>query len=96
MLSFNDEGFLGRAEAERILAARGQVTVIERDHPRYVGARIGIHNPAGEKVGRVGRLRNREYLFVAGPTPWSPVPPAATQRLARAEDGQTDRSSRRP
>jgi adenine-specific DNA-methyltransferase len=69
VLSFNDEGFLGRADAERILVARGQVTVIERDHPRYVGARIGIHNPAGEKVGRVGRLRNREYLFVAGPTP---------------------------
>jgi adenine-specific DNA-methyltransferase len=95
VLSFNDEGYLGRAEAEQILATRGHVSVIERDHPRYVGARIGIYNPAGEKVGRVGRLRNREYLFVAGPTPWSPVPPAATQRLARAEDCPTDRSLRR-
>jgi adenine-specific DNA-methyltransferase len=69
VLSFNDEGFLERADAERLLATRGGVTVIERDYPRYVGARIGIHNPAGEKVGRVGRLRNREYLFVAGPVP---------------------------
>ncbi len=69
VLSFNDEGFL-----ERLLATRGEVTVIERDYPRYVGARIGIYNPAGEKVGRVGRLRNREYLFVAGPG--RPVPPA--------------------
>jgi adenine-specific DNA-methyltransferase len=31
-----------------------------------VGARIGIHNPKGEKVGAVGRLRNVEYLFVVG------------------------------
>jgi adenine-specific DNA-methyltransferase len=67
VLSFNDEGFLTREAAEALLATRGEVTVIERDYPRYVGARIGIHNPAGEKVGRVQRLRNREYLFVAGP-----------------------------
>ena len=33
---------------------------------RYVGARIGIHNPAGERVGTVGRLRNLEYVVVAG------------------------------
>jgi len=73
VLSFNDEGFLDRATAERLLATRGQVTVFERDHPRYVGARIGIYNPAGEKVGRVGRLRNRERLFVAGPTALTPA-----------------------
>ena len=73
VLSFNDEGFLARETAERLLAARGHVTVIERDYPRYVGARIGIYSPAGEKVGRVGRLRNREYLFVAGPQP-TPCP----------------------
>ena len=67
VLSFNDEGFLDRAAAEALLAARGVVTVIERDHPRYVGARIGIYNPAGEKVGRIGRLRNTEFLYVVGP-----------------------------
>jgi hypothetical protein len=32
-----------------------------------VGAQIGIYNPQGEKVGRVSHLRNREYLFLAGP-----------------------------
>jgi adenine-specific DNA-methyltransferase len=32
-----------------------------------VGAKIGIHNPRGEKVGTIGRLRNRELLFVVGP-----------------------------
>ncbi len=36
------------------------------DSKRYVGAQIGIHNPAGEKVGKVGRPRNVEYLLVAG------------------------------
>ena len=50
-----------------ICAPRGVVTVVEHEHPRYVGARIGIYNPAGEKVGRVGRLRNREFLYVVGP-----------------------------
>jgi adenine-specific DNA-methyltransferase len=34
------------------------------EHPRYVGARIGIHNPRGEKVGTVGRTRNTECLFL--------------------------------
>jgi adenine-specific DNA-methyltransferase len=67
VISFSDEGFLARSEIEAILRARGEVQVIERDHPRYVGARIGIYNPRGEKVGRVGRLRNREFLFVVAP-----------------------------
>jgi len=69
ILSFNDEGYLDSPTAVELLSARGHVTVIERDHARYVGARIGIYNPAGEKVGRVGRLRNTERLFVAGPEP---------------------------
>lgn len=66
IVSFNDEGYLARAELERMLSARGPVQVIEIGHPRYVGARIGIHNPKGEKVGTVGRLRNVEYLFLVG------------------------------
>jgi len=33
---------------------------------RYVGAQIGIHNPAGVKVGSVSHLRNLEYVLVAG------------------------------
>jgi adenine-specific DNA-methyltransferase len=66
IVSFSDEGFLGRGELERMLAARGPVTVLEIARPRYVGARIGIHNPKGEKVGTVGRLRNVERLFLVG------------------------------
>ena len=66
VVSFNDEGYLARDELVRMLSARGEVQVIEIARPRYVGARIGIHNPRGEKVGAVGRLRNVEYLFVVG------------------------------
>ncbi|WP_372707376.1 DNA adenine methylase [Brevundimonas sp.] len=64
IVSFNDEGYLGRDQLVGMLSARGEVQVIEIARPRYVGARIGIHNPKGEKVGEVGRLRNVEYLFV--------------------------------
>jgi adenine-specific DNA-methyltransferase len=65
IVSFNDEGYLGRAALEAMLGARGHLQVIEIPHERYVGAKIGIHNPQGAKVGQVGRLRNVEYLFVA-------------------------------
>ena len=64
IVSFNDEGSLGRDPLVDMLSGRGEVQVIEIARPRYVGARIGIHNPKGEKVGAVGRLRNVEYLFV--------------------------------
>ncbi len=66
IVSFNDEGWLTREQLVGMLSARGEVQVIEIARPRYVGARIGIHNPKGEKVGSVGRLRNVEYLFVVG------------------------------
>ncbi len=66
VVSFNDEGYLSRDQLVAMLSGRGEVQVIEIQRPRYVGARIGIHNPKGEKVGAVGRLRNVEYLFVVG------------------------------
>jgi adenine-specific DNA-methyltransferase len=64
VVSFSDEGFLGREEIEAMLAELGRVEVTEFAHPRYVGARIGIHNPAGVKVGTVSHVRNTERLFV--------------------------------
>lgn len=64
LVSFSNEGFLSRPELEGLLAERGPVRVIEHDHPRYVGARIGIYNPAGEKVGKIGHLANKEYLYL--------------------------------
>jgi adenine-specific DNA-methyltransferase len=49
-------------------AGHQEVRMLAFDSKRYVGAQIGIHGPTGEKVGTVSRLRNVEYLFVAGPT----------------------------
>ena len=69
VVSFNDEGYLDREALTGMLSGRGHVQVIEIAHPRYVGARIGIHNPKGEKVGQIGRLRNVEYLYVVTPEP---------------------------
>ena len=67
VLSYNDESWVTLDELAAICAARGAVRVLAFDSPRYVGARIGIHDPAGRRVGRVGRLRNLEYLLLAGP-----------------------------
>ena len=69
IVSFNDEGYLSRDQLVEMLSARGHVQVVEIPRPRYVGARIGIHNRKGEKVGAVGRLRNVEYLFVVTERP---------------------------
>lgn len=66
LVSFNNEGYLDRAEMEQLLSTRGTVTVLSRCHPRYVGAKIGIHNPQGRKVGEVSHLKNTEYLFLVG------------------------------
>jgi adenine-specific DNA-methyltransferase len=63
LISFNNEGHISREEMMDLLAVHGDVHVRDVDHPRYVGARIGIYNPDGKKVGRVRHLRNVEHLF---------------------------------
>lgn len=67
LVSFSDEGYLERDRLMQLLATHGQVEVREQEHPRYVGARIGIHDRQGRKVGKVSHLRNREYLFLVRP-----------------------------
>jgi adenine-specific DNA-methyltransferase len=64
VVSFNDEGYLDERALRAILETRGPVQVLRVPYKRYVGAKIGIYNPAGEKVGTVGELHNRELLFV--------------------------------
>ena len=66
VVSFNNEGYLDREELETMLRERGHVRTVVVDHRRYVGARIGIHNPQGEKVGRISHVRNKEMLYLAG------------------------------
>jgi adenine-specific DNA-methyltransferase len=68
ILSFNNEGFISRAEIEsmcgKLWDGRARVTTIERDYKRYVGAQIGLYNPRGEKVGSVSHVRNKEFIYV--------------------------------
>jgi adenine-specific DNA-methyltransferase len=66
ILSYNDESWIELDELLEIGAARGEVAALAFDSARYVGARIGIHNPAGVRVGEVSHLRNLEYLVVCG------------------------------
>ncbi len=87
ILSVNDEGFHDPAAVAELLADRGYVASLAIDVPRYVGARIGIHNPAGERVGTVSHVRATEWLIVCGPdraavrAAFSPAPaPAALRR----------------
>ena len=74
LVSFSSEGFLTKEEITALLGRRGPVTVIERDFRRYVGARIGIYNPAGEKVGQISHTENKEYLFLVEGPPVSARP----------------------
>ncbi|MEC9372660.1 MAG: DNA adenine methylase [Planctomycetota bacterium] len=79
IVSFSDEGRVAREEIEGFLAARfggAPPLTLEVDQPRYVGAKIGIYNRRGERVGKVGRLENRERLYVA-------AAPARLERLRR-------------
>jgi adenine-specific DNA-methyltransferase len=65
--SVSDEGFHAPADVAALLAERGHVASLAVELPRYVGARIGIHNPAGERVGTVSHVRTLEHLIVSGP-----------------------------
>jgi adenine-specific DNA-methyltransferase len=68
VVSYNDESWISPEQMTQALreSGRGSVEVVAFDSKRYVGAQIGVHGPTGEKVGEVKRLRNVEYLFLAG------------------------------
>ena len=69
VVSYNDESWVTAEQLTTMLRDAGheEVRLLAFDSKRYVGAQIGIFNPSGEKVGEVSRLRNVEYVFVAGP-----------------------------
>ncbi len=75
VLSYNDEAWLALDELQAICAhpgpagrGRRTVAILAFDSARYVGARIGIFDPSGRKVGRVSHVSNRELLVIAGET----------------------------
>jgi len=67
VLSYNNESWLTYDELHELCRIRGHVVVLAFDSARYVGARIGIHDPRGRKVGTVSHLRNTEYVVLCGP-----------------------------
>lgn len=64
LVSFSNEGFVPTAELDLLLKEFGSVTRVDIDFQRYIGAQIGVHNPAGEKVGTVSHTTNVEHLFL--------------------------------
>ena len=85
LLSFSNEGFFTDDAIRGLLAERfGEVAMVPVDSPRYVGARIGIHNLRGERVGQVSHVRNTEWVFVAGPDAVAVAHDGLTRLAARA------------
>ena len=68
IVSFSNEGFHDPAAVRALLGERGYVGELRAGGARYVGAKIGIHDPQGRRVGEVSHLENTEHLFVAGPS----------------------------
>jgi adenine-specific DNA-methyltransferase len=73
VLSYNDEAWLALDELEAMCAQPGPARRVPRavatlafDSARYVGARIGIFDPSGRKVGRISHVSNQELLVIAG------------------------------
>ena len=64
VVSFNDEGYLALPRLRELLGEHGRVRELSVAHPRYIGHKLGVYNPQGEKVGTPGPARNREHLFV--------------------------------
>lgn len=66
VVSFSNEGFMPLADLVELCLARGAVRVLDHDFDRYVGARLGIFNPDGKKVGTVSHTRNVEHVLICG------------------------------
>lgn len=66
LVSFNNEGYMTQDEIYSVLDDNfSTIEVIEVPYKRYVGAKIGIHNKNGEKVGKISHTENKELLFLA-------------------------------
>lgn len=66
VMSFSNEGFFAKDElAEMLLTNRKNIVILEQEHRRYIGHKLGVYNQEGDKVGTEGHDVNKEYLFVA-------------------------------
>lgn len=87
LVSFNNEGYITRAEMEAMLSEAGCVATLDIPYQRYVGAKIGIYNPNGDRVGEVSHVTNKEFLYLVGRSP-EEVRRALESAAAAGEQGQ--------
>lgn len=66
ILSYNNESWLSRRDLTDMCSGFEEVKILDFDSKRYVGAKIGGYNQAGELVGKPGASRNLEHIVVAG------------------------------
>lgn len=66
MLSFNNESWITAQDLVKVASERGHVRVFDIDFKRYVGAKIGVFNKAGDRVGEPGESRNVEHILICG------------------------------
>ncbi len=65
LISFNNEGYLSYENIIEVINKKfNKIEIYEIPYKRYIGAKIGIYNPKGEKVGKVNKTENIEYLFL--------------------------------
>jgi adenine-specific DNA-methyltransferase len=70
VVSFNNEGFVPLPALVEMCEARGHpVEVLAFDTRRYIGQRLGVFAPNGQRVGVPGPERNIEYVLVSAPEP---------------------------
>jgi len=88
LVSFSDEGYVPLPELVGMCLARGDtVEVLSFDSKRYVGSKIGIFNPSGQKVGIAGHARNTEYILLSGPADRVAAMTAAVNEVAPSVAG---------
>lgn len=63
LASYSSDGFIQEHEMHEVLATRGEVSLDEVEHPRYVGSKTGGHNPQGVRIGVPGKSRVTERIF---------------------------------
>ena len=68
VVSYNDEAWINEDEMISAIKEAGfaQVKKFGFSQRRYVGAKIGIYNSRGKKVGKPGAAHNTENVFIGG------------------------------
>ncbi len=69
LVSYSDDTWLSLDDLLEITGPDSIALAVSQR--RYIGAKIGIFNPSGEKVGVPGKERNNELLVLSGSNTWT-------------------------